>query len=119
MRNSGACLGHVGDIVHVIPDGRYIGRQETKHFLWLMMEDVPPEVLSDPRKRMYCIPLERLHFAYKLVGFKLDRALDLEDPYQPFLELATNEPSKGEYVLRYVRFGAYGLIYDKRGERYL
>lgn len=124
--NSFVCLAVsspdiLGDVVLVQdekPDGNYIGSCELKKFIWLHMRDVPEKVASD-KSGSFRIPLDRLAWLRKLIPYDIDRILDIEDGYQPFVYLATRNPSMGDFITGSLLIDSYGLILNKRTGIYI
>jgi len=115
----GVNTGRLWDVLEVFPEGEYIGREELKRFLWLRVRDVPIEVFSNAHLRAHKLPIERIGYIKKVHQFDIDRILDPEDAYQPFVNLATNDPKHGEFVLNAIVFDSYGLFYDKASGKFI
>ena len=114
----------VGDIIATRPPSSFIGSKEAKDHLWLridgfeenefavfrqaVFEPDDPESGSRFDKRRYCIPLERLQIVYP--AFNQARALDLDDFYQPFLLIDSEDY---EIISADPAFDISGLVFDK------
>lgn len=113
----------IGDIIAVRPPGSFIGRLESRRYLWLHIDGLEENTFAifmkqvfeptDPQgtpydKRRYCIPLDRLEIVYPALN--QTRALDLDDFYQPFLTIDSED---FEILTAGSPFDVNGLIFDK------
>lgn len=113
-----------GDIIASRPAGSYIGAQEGKKYIWLRVDGLeaneygefamPVYEPDDPDsgvifdKRRYCIPLERITELYP--AFNTARAVDLNDFYQPFFLIDSED---FEIISADPAFDVAGTVYDK------
>lgn len=124
----------VGDIIAIRKPSAGIGMAEMKRFLWLRVEGLeenefgtltmleseeggPGEDLTSYDKRRYCIPLERLKALYP--DFDINRALDSDDIYQPFLPVDEDGPALYLTSSVVAPLSVEGLVFDKRTRTYL
>lgn len=107
-----------GDIVAFRKPAEAIGLKEMKNFLWLRVEGLeenemprlvePVEVGGQYYdKRGYSIPLERLKKVFP--SFDIERALNTDEVYQPFLVLDDD----GRYTYNHPPLNVHGLIFKK------
>lgn len=116
------CAPHVserklaGDIIAVRRPGMEIGSGEDKRFLWLRLEGLEENEMAQLvasitgfDKRRYSIPLDRLKVLWP--SFDMNRALDPNDSYQPFILIDGDGP---HWFLDITpAFSVHGLVYDK------
>ena len=118
----------IGDILTVRPVRGVVGDAERKRFLWLHVRSsndsefvhalqqpmftgtIETEDRVQYEKRRYYIPLAKLKEA--MPSFDVSRALDVTDPYQPFL--GTDEDLPWRTLYQPVALGIEGLVYDKQ-----
>ena len=112
-----------------------IGTKEATGYIWLRVEgleendgpiflspnydsDVDQRDLNSPTirfdKRRYCIPLDRLKKIYH--AFDIERAKDINDIYQPFMNL---DEDNFKYLTPRKPLNVRGLIFDKLKGEYL
>jgi len=128
---SGAERKKRGDIIASRPLGTsFIGEKEGKKYIWLRVEGLeenefgefasPVYEPDDPDsglvfdKRRYNIPLERLEIVYP--AFNSARAVDLDDFYQPFFLVDSED---FEIISADPPFVVSGLVFDKVTGDYL
>lgn len=122
-----------GDIITIRHPLNGIGLSEMARFLWMRVEgeDIGNMIrfkheLREPLKengsyedgeptfdkRRFCIPLRRLKNVFPPLD--IDRVRDLNDTYQPFLNV---DEDTGLYLARHSPFPIIGLVYDKALQR--
>lgn len=116
----------VGDIIAIRRPAQAIGSKEMSRFLWLRVEGLEENEmarLTDPieqngetyDKRRYCIPLERLQAI--VPSFNVNRAKDLNDKYQPFLNVDEEPPYR--FIGQHRPLNVRGLVFDKLTGRFI
>lgn len=119
-----------GDVIAIRKPGTFIGTQEGKRYIWLMIEGLEenefaaftqqvyeptdPETGDPFDKRRYCIPLGRLQTVYPALDQA--RATDPNDFYQPFVLIDSEDFS---IISADPPYQVSGLIFDKATGDYL
>ena len=125
-----------GDIVGIRNPLPHIGLKEGKLWIWLRIDglelnefdrlafgnpdgDYNPNEAADLglpnyEKRRFCIPFQQLKKAYP--AFNIDRALDPDDTYQPFMILDKDDYA---WLTGMKPLNANGLIFDRVYGRFI
>ena len=112
----------IGDIIALRRPATAVGSAEMSSYLWLRIEGLEENDmarLTDPidgfDKRRYCIPFGRL--AAIAPDFNVARAKDLNDKYQPFLNVDEETPFR--FLTARRALNVHGLIFDKQTGGYI
>lgn len=112
----------VGDIIAIRPPLGMIGGKEMGGYLWLHVEGLEEnamwhlvDTVDGFDKRRYCIPLDRLTAI--VPSFNSSRAKDLDDKYQPFLNVDEEPPFR--HLNKARPYNVHGLVYDKQMSRFI
>lgn len=109
-----------GDIISIRKPTGFMGVMERKIFLWLLVEGYYSPLISllgwptAFEKRRHCIPLHRLKQAFPILD--IDRCLDPEDSYQPFVML---DRESGQYLAKRKPIRLDGLVFDRVTGHYI